>query len=105
MPVFVVLVLFTIALPGRPEAQSRRWSEEKCVRYQKAWIELLKRSGTDGLSPDFMERHNAFIASGCKTAADVCPRSPRELDVANVLTIQAMNAGMASTFLPFVCRR
>jgi hypothetical protein len=103
---FVIsLILLTIGLPDQLEAQPRSWTEEKCVRYQKAWVELLRRSGREGLSSEFVERHNAFIDSGCAVAADVCPRLPRELEVANVLTIQAMNAGMASTFLPFVCRR
>jgi hypothetical protein len=37
--------------------------------------------------------------------ADVCPRSGEEIETANVLTIAAMNAGMASTFLPFACRK
>jgi hypothetical protein len=101
----IFLILLTIVLTGQPQAQQRNWREEKCVRYQKAWTELLRRSGKEGLGTEFMDRHNAFIDSGCTTAADVCPRSPRELDVANVLTIQAMNAGMASTFLPFACRR
>jgi hypothetical protein len=107
MPVFIAIILsfLTVALPAQPQAQQRNWSKEKCVRYQKAWIELLRRSGKEGLGTEFMDRHNAFIDSGCATAADVCPRSPRELDAANVLTIQAMNAGMASTFLPFACRR
>jgi hypothetical protein len=108
-PLFVMgaiyLALLATALPGKPQAQPRNWTEEKCVRYQKAWVELIRRSGKEGLSPEFIERHNAFIDSGCSVAANVCPRSPRELDVANVLTIQAMNAGMASTFLPFACRR
>jgi hypothetical protein len=101
----ISLALMTMTLPVYPEAQQRSWTEQKCVRYQKVWVELLRRSGKEGLGAEFMERHNAFIDSGCATAADVCPRSPRELAVANVLTIQAMNAGMASTFLPFACRR
>lgn len=101
----ILFALLTTALPGRPHAQARNWSQEKCVRYQKAWVELLRRAGKDGLGAEFIERHNSFIDSGCTTAADVCPRSPRELEAANVLTIQAMNAGMASTFLPFACRR
>jgi len=34
----------------------------------------------------------------------VCPRSPEEFARADIMTILAMNAGMASTFLPFACR-
>ncbi len=101
----ISLALLTFNIPCQLQAQQRSWSEEKCFRYQKAWIELVRRSGKEGLGTEFMDRHNAFIDSGCTTVADVCPRSPRELDVANVMTIQAMNAGMASTFLPFACRR
>ena len=54
---------------------------------------------------EFIERHQAFLASGCTATADVCPRSPEELEVANALVILAMNAGSASTFLPFACRK
>jgi hypothetical protein len=54
---------------------------------------------------EFRERHDAFLASGCTARADVCPRSAEEFEVANMLTIAAMNAGTASTFLPFACRK
>jgi hypothetical protein len=52
-----------------------------------------------------VERHEAFLASGCTAKADVCPRSSEELEVANFLVVLAMNAGTASTFLPFACRK
>jgi hypothetical protein len=63
------------------------------------------RFGTVGLGPAFIELHDAFIASGCTGASDVCPRSDREIEIANILTIAAINAGTASTFPPFACRR
>ena len=66
---------------------------------------MLARRGRAGLSEGFLSAHDAFLASGCTARADVCPRSPEELDLANVLTLAAMNAGAASTFLPFACRR
>lgn len=87
------------------QAQTRSWTEEKCVRYEVAWREALRRYGEAGLSREFLDRHNAFVAGGCTGTRDVCPRSERELELANVLTIRAMNAGTASTFLPFACRR
>ncbi len=87
------------------ESRSQTWSEVKCERYAKAWSELLARRGRAGLGQEFIERHEAFIGSGCTARADVCPRSAEELDVANVMVILAMNAGTASTFLPFACRR
>jgi hypothetical protein len=81
------------------------WVEEKCVRYKRAWSDLAARRGTGGLGRDFIERHDAFLASGCTARGDVCPRSEAELAVANALVIAAMNAGTAGSFLPFACRR
>ena len=63
------------------------------------------RKGRAGLGPDFLERHDRFLASGCMAQVDICPRSPQEIEIADILTIGAMNAGTASTFLPFTCRR
>ncbi|RDJ21734.1 hypothetical protein DWF00_25615 [Bosea caraganae] len=87
----------------QPEAES--WTVEKCNRYKKAWTDALGRFGRKGLSQEFTERHEAFLASGCSTPPDVCPKSKEELDLANVLVIRAINAGIASTFLPFACRK
>jgi len=83
----------------------KSWPEVKCERYGKAWAEALTRRGRHGLSPEFIERHEAFLASGCTTRADVCPRSTEELDMANIMVVAAMNAGTASTFPPFACRK
>lgn len=90
--------------PGLAQDE-RSWSEVKCERYAKAWSEALARRGRTGLSPEFIARHEAFLAAGCTTQGDVCPRSKEELDLANILVILAMNAGTASTFLPFACRK
>ncbi len=104
----LVLLLF-VALFGSSTtvfaqpAQQRSWNEEKCVRYKDAWQGALQRWGRDGLGSTFIERHEAFIAGGCTGVHDVCPRSTKEIELANVLTIRALNAGMASTFLPFKC--
>ncbi|MBB4040682.1 hypothetical protein GGR34_002339 [Microvirga flocculans] len=87
------------------EIQSKSWPEVKCERYSKAWAEALARRGTRGLSQEFIERHDAFLASGCTARADVCPRSAEELDMANIMVVAAMNAGTASTFPPFFCRK
>ncbi|AMJ63315.1 hypothetical protein AXW83_26125 [Bosea sp. PAMC 26642] len=91
------------ALAQDPRAQS--WSEVKCARYSQAWADALARRGRQGLGTEFIERHEAFLASGCTAQGDVCPRSKEELDLANVLVLLAMNAGTASTFLPFACRK
>jgi hypothetical protein len=98
----LVIPLASAAQSETPET-NRTWAQEKCFRYSRAWTEVLVRWGRDGLSQDFVDRHDAFIAGGCTTKASVCPRSAKELEIANVLTIRAMNAETASSFLPFAC--
>ncbi len=88
---------------GAAVPRASGWTEEKCRRYRAAWDTLSSRTGRRGLGPEFIERHEAFLVSGCTIQGDVCPRSAGELEAANMLTIMAMNAGMASTFLPFGC--
>jgi hypothetical protein len=85
------------------ETRATRWQEAKCARYAAAWPEALARFGTEGLGAEFLRWHEAFLASGCRVR-DVCPRSRAELDLANAMTVAAMNAGAASTFPPFLCR-
>lgn len=80
------------------------WQREKCERYRTAWMQAKTRRGTTGLSPDFLTRHDAFIASGCLEGRNVCPRSREELDIANTLVLLGMNAGMSGTFFPFACK-
>lgn len=75
------------------------------MRYAKAWAEALKRKSAQGLGREFVERHDAFIASGCTASIQVCPRSEEELAMANILVIASYNAGMGSTFTPFACRK
>lgn len=107
------LVAASLALPvasdaSRAVAQDGRvqsWPEVKCARYRQAWADALARRGRSGLGQEFIDRHEAFLVAGCTARADVCPRSAEELELANILTILAMNAGTASTFLPFACRR
>lgn len=60
--------------------------------------------GRKGVSDHFIAGNEAFIAAGCSNGADVCPRSAKDVDLANKLTLAAMGFGTASTFLPFVCR-
>jgi hypothetical protein len=93
--------------PLRAAAQGspQTWSETKCVRYKKAWSDALARRGTEGLGRAFLDAHEAFLAAGCTARGDVCPRTAQELDLANIMVVQAMNAGTASTFPPFACRK
>lgn len=97
-------LLACLAAPAAAQAPpTRAWTVEKCSRYAQSWSEALARFGREGLSEAFLSRHDAFLASGCRTR-DVCPRSPQELAMADVMTIAAMNAGTASSFVPFICR-
>jgi hypothetical protein len=86
----------------RPE---KSWVEVKCERYSKAWAEALQRRGTKGIGQEFLDRHEAFLTSGCTAQGNVCPRSTEEFDLANMMVVAAMNAGTASTFPPFSCRK
>lgn len=81
------------------------WPAVKCERYRTAYEEATRRFGTKGLGPEFLARHDAFMASGCQTPPDVCPRSTEELNLANIMVMAGMNAGMSSTFMPFACRK
>ena len=103
---FWLALLVSALASGTARAQDagERWQATKCSRYAAAWTEARARFGTNGLSGEFLRRHEAFLASGCRGRRDVCPRSPAELEVANAMTIAAMNAGAASTFPPFLCR-
>ena len=89
------------AQPAPPE----NWPAVKCERYTKAYAEALTRLGRKGLGQPFLDAHEAFLASGCSIKGEVCPRSTEELNLANVMVIMGMNQGMASTFMPFACRK
>lgn len=56
-----------------------------------------------GLGVEFLARHDAFLRSGCTSTDPICPVGPDERAVANALTIAAMTAGTASSFVPFRC--
>jgi hypothetical protein len=101
----LALILLLPAVPHAAPAQDLTGrAAQKCDRYRQAWEDALRRRGTQGLSRDFLDRHARFIAGGCLGPADICPSDGAETDLANVMTVRAMNAGMASTFLPWACR-
>lgn len=92
-----------LAVTAQAQSSNAARPQQKCARYTAAWEKTIAARGTAGISAEFLEKHAAFIAGGCIGAHDVCPRSQAEFDLANVLFIQSMNAGMASTFAPFGC--
>lgn len=66
--------------------------------------DVLAQRGPAGLGAAFLDRNEAFIASGCTARRMSAPRTKQELEVANILSPKAMNAGMTGSFLPFACR-
>jgi hypothetical protein len=101
----LALLLAAFAASGAFADEPDAWTREKCVRYERAWLKAIDFVGRDGISQDFIAGNEKFIADGCSSGADVCPHSPEEIELANVLTMAAMNFGTASSFLPFICRQ
>ncbi|MGX9966505.1 hypothetical protein ACVFYP_24490 [Roseomonas sp. F4] len=106
MRTMLALAAALLLAPVAGQAQapaSRDWNAEKCARYAEMWPEALARFGRAGLSAEFLDRHETFLESRCRSRVEVCPRSPQELALADAMTIAAMNAGTASSFVPFRC--
>lgn len=80
------------------------WTVKKCALYKAASAKAFAAFGEAGIGQDFVQRHDAFLATGCIARADVCPRSPGELRLADMLTMMAVSEGTAGSFLPFACR-
>lgn len=99
-----VAALAVLLVAGAAAAQpARETPSPRCPRYAADWAEVQRRFGTEGLGADFLARHEGFIASGCRSRVEVCPGTPAEQRIADVMTILAMNAGAASSFVPFRC--
>lgn len=81
------------------------WQIEKCNLYEQAWEQALDGFGSDNLNYNFVAQNENFLASGCTSVPSVCPQSTQEIQIADFLTIAMMNAGAASTFLPFRCEQ
>jgi hypothetical protein len=111
MPAFktatgAALLLAMIATGAAAQAPApETWPAVKCARYKEGYRVAITRQGRQGLGAEFLAKHDAFLASDCAGEHDVCPRSKEELDLANTLVILGMNQGMASTFMPFACRK
>ncbi len=91
-----------VSAAGAQTPQPTEWQMTKCRVYAEA-LERLKRESIEGLSASFLDENAGFIGTDCMQRMAVCPRTPADLDAANILTIATMNAGAASTFLPFNC--
>lgn len=98
-------VVLTLLLPTlvQAEEQAVSWAEQKCSVYEGAWERVVGAAEASQINYAFIAANENFIASGCTEAGMACPRSAVELEIANALTLAMMNAGAASTFLPFRC--
>lgn len=107
LPAVCLLAAHVASMTPVPAQVSREesWPKIKCDNYRKAWQFTLARRDRRGLGAEFIAAHEAFLASDCQGERNVCPRSKEELDLANLMVILAMNAGTASTFLPFACKK
>ena len=92
---------FSVADPV--DLEGLTWAEQKCALYQSAWDWSYDHFAGDGISAEFIEQNNEFVARGCREKVHVCPRSAQEIEMANMLTVMTMSEGMASTFVPFSC--
>jgi len=97
-----VLILGLLAV--HPVQATPDWPQVKCARYAEATEAALAHFGRVGVSQQFLDRHAAFLASGCSGPRNVCPNSQAELTLADALSIAAMNGGATGSFLPFACR-
>ncbi len=100
-----VLAVLLALLPGGAQAhgESAAWVEQKCRAYEAAWERAVAAHHGRQMVDVFIAANETFITSGCTEAGTACPRSAVELEIANALTLAMMNAGAASTFLPFRC--
>lgn len=101
----IVLSIVAGSAAAAAKTDPNDWHDVKCKRYTRAWSFALARQGMRGLSKDFLDSHAAFLASNCTRRADVCAKSAEELELANTMVVLSMNAGTASTFPPFYCRK
>jgi len=97
------LLSLLAAAPAAADAAKPSWREEKCVRYTRDWREALSRFGREGLGDGFVAGNDAFVRSGCAAARPICPATPKDRKLADVLALRVVNAGMSTTFLPFDC--
>lgn len=104
-PLGSVLAAICLMIPAAgADTPPTEWQITKCRVYAEA-LERMIHEGMEGLSESFLNENAAFVAKGCTQRMPVCPRTQADLDAANILTIAAMNASAASTFLPFDCVR
>lgn len=110
-PATAILLSSLVLAPSSASAASQdevaapdAWTIEKCDRYHRAFMDLLKVFEGRDITDGFIRGNRDFIAAGCSNGADICPTSPGDMEFANALTLMAMNGGAASSFLPFICR-
>ncbi len=86
--------------PGEPPTA---WQIRKCEVFAEAWSKALPSYPANDVSASFIADNQHFIAVTCRSNAAICPQSASEIAIANRLTFATMNAGAASSFVPYRC--
>lgn len=103
LPLICIMVGTGLVRPALAQQSPDGWQAQKCAAYAAAWKQALDFFGSTGLNEGFIAGNLDFLAGGCIGQAEICPQSSAELDIANALSLALINAGAASTFLPFGC--
>lgn len=80
------------------------WQQKKCATFSQAYTAALEQLGTDGLRPEFLASQQAFMDSQCMDRKTLCPAEGKELDIANIVSLEMIHLGASGTFLPYDCR-
>ncbi|MDN5788543.1 hypothetical protein [Pseudorhodobacter sp.] len=96
-------LLIAMTLLSADAALGQDWTARKCVLYSEAWDWVRDTHDMTGIRPEFLTEHQSFLDRGCDQEMEICPVTPEEIKLVDVLTILSMNEGMASTFVPFSC--
>lgn len=102
--IFLATLFLTGFIGTENSFASNDWTQKKCTFYAQAFDQILAEVGPKGLSERFIAENRAFIKAGCSNGTDICPVSDEEFEVANRLSIAAVNFGTTGSFLPFLCR-
>ena len=100
----IALCAFASTPAAAGPAAKRDWRQEKCFRYARDWDEALRRYGRDGFSADFLAGERRLHPFGLRRErVKICPATPKDRELVDVLAIRVVNEGMSTTFLPFDC--
>jgi len=87
-----------------PEHKLSDWQQKKCATFTQAYEAALQQLGTDDLRPEFLASQQAFMDSQCMDRKTLSPALGKELEIANIVSLEMIHLGASGTFLPYDCR-